>query len=197
MKKATFLTKVLSAVMTVSMCAVLVCTGIDREPVHEIKGVDSVGVTSCWVGNCGHKSKYTTYGSYSVNSRYTDYYYTGFYLDPGVTQSIDFSVSVSQSLSVGGEVGSDVAKVSLGYSGGTEVSVGVSQSVTNTAKTRRYAHLGVEREKRSNTVTVKKRTYNPTWHITAVNDYCTYSTTSVPVSCNVKTGCGLSLRSSR
>ncbi len=197
MKKATFLTKVLSAVMTVSMCAVLVCTGIDKGPAHEIKGVENVGVTSCWVGNCGHKSNYNTYGSYKVNSRSTTYYYTGYYLDPGVTHSISYSIAVSQSLSVGGEVGNDVAKASVGYTGGTEVTASVSQSITNNTKARKYAHLGVEKEKRSNTITVKKRTYNPTWHVTAVDRYCEYSTNNVSVSCTVKTGCGLSLRSSK
>lgn len=191
------LSKLLAAVMTVSMCAALFCAGVDTESTYVSAGVDNVGITKCWVGNCGHKSQYTSYGSYKVNSSYTNYYYTGFYLDPGVTQTIDFSVSVSQSLSVGGEVGSDVAKVSLGYTGGTEVSVGVSQSITNTATSRRYAHLGVEREVRSNTITVENRTYDPFWHLTAVNKYCEYETSKVNVSCNVKTGCGLSLRSYR
>lgn len=197
MRKKNLLSKLLAAVMAVSMCAALFCAGIDKESAYVSAEADNVGVTNCWVGNCGHKSTYTSYGSYKVNSRYTNYYYTGFYLDPGVTQTIDFNVSVSQSLSVGGEVGSDVAKVSVGYTGGTTVSVGVSQSITNTANVRRYAHLGVERESRSNTITVKKRTYNPYWHITAVNKYCEYETSKVSVSCNVKTGCGLSLRSSK
>lgn len=60
-------------------------------------------------------------------------------------------------------------------------------------KYRRYPHLGVEFADRNNNVTIKKRTYDPAWHLTATNKYCKFSTTVEKQSCKVKVAVGLSL----
>ena len=159
--------------------------------------LDNVGATKCWYGTCGHQSTSYSYPSFQKVATATSYYYTGYYLDPNVTQTVSFSQSVTQSMTVGGGIDGSVAKASVGFTGGTSKTFSVSQSITNASKSRKYAHIGVEFETRKNTVTKKTRTYNPTWHLTAVDRYCTFSTSTSNQTCKLATGCGLSLRASK
>lgn len=186
-------------------CALLFTSGAslsamakdDTVDVAQTVCMDNVGVTKCWLGTCGHSSVIYSFPlSYSKVTT-TGYYYTGFFLEPGVSQTVTFSKTVSQSMNISGGIDGEVAKASVGYTNGESKTFSVSQSVKNETSSRRYVHLGVEFENRSNTVTKKERTYNPTWHITAVDKYCTYSSNSYSQSCTVATGCGLSLRTSR
>ena len=185
--------------------AILFSTGLEAKAmahtnapaVAESVCLDNVGVTKCWLGTCGHKSKTYSYPSYTKGSTSTSYYYTGFYLDPGVTQTVTFSKTVSQSISIGAGVDGEVAKASLGFTGSTSKTLSVSQSIKNNTSKRKYAHLGVEFQNRSNTVTIKERTYNPAWHVTAINENCKFKTSTSKQSCKVATGCGLSLRASK
>ncbi len=187
---------VFSLMLLFSLCSVILFEQVDKTDSDSAVYLNNVGVTKCWKGTCGHKSKYYTYPAYTTTGRYTTYFHTGFYLEPGATQTISFSKTVSQSLNVGGNIGSDVAKASLGFSGGLQKTMSSSQSMKNNQKKRRYPHLGVEFANRKNTVTVKTRTYNPTWHVTAVNKNCKYSTQKANPTCKIAVACGLSLRSS-
>lgn len=185
-----------SLMLICSLCCVILFSKIDKADTDSTVYLNNVGVTKCWKGTCGHKSKYYSYPSYKTSGRYTIYYHTGYYLDPGATQMISFSKTVSKSLNLGGEIGNDVAKASLGYTGGKQTTMSASQSMTNNQKKRRYPHLGVEFANRTNTVTIKTRTYNPCWHITAKNKKCQYSTKTAYPNCTIAVACGLSLRSS-
>lgn len=159
--------------------------------------LNNVGVTKCWKGTCGHKSKTYTYPAYTVTKRGTVYHHNGSYLEPGATETVTISGSYTRSMNVSGGVDGDVAKASVGFSGSKTVAVSKSQSIKNTGKKRAYPHLGVEYETRTNTVTVKKRTYNPTWHITAKDKYCQFETKKETESCRINTSCGLSLLSTK
>lgn len=156
--------------------------------------LNNVGVTKCWKGTCGHKSTYYDYPAYSSSGRITTCYFTGYYLDPGVTQTVSYSKSVSQTMTIGGDISSNIAKASVGFSGGKTKTMTVSQSLKNTTKTRKYAHIGVECVNRSNTVTKKTRTYYPFQHLTATNKTCQYSIKKAYPKCKVPVASGLSLK---
>ncbi len=155
--------------------------------------LNNVGATKCWKATCGHKSKSYTYPAYKTSRRYTKYYHGGTYLDPGVSETVSISKTVSQSMNVSAGVDGEVAKASVGYTGGKSVSCSKSQTLKNGKKYRRYPHLGVEFADRNNNVTIKKRTYDPAWHLTATNKYCKFSTKVEKQSCKVKVAVGLSL----
>ena len=155
--------------------------------------LNNVGVTKCWKGTCGHKSKSYTFPAYTVSKRGTDYHHGGTYLEPGATETVTISGAYTRSMNVSGGVDGEVAKASVGFTGSNTVAVSKSQSITNHNKKRAYPHLGVEYEKRTNTVTVKTRTYNPIWHITAKDKYCQFKTSKETESCKINTACGLSL----
>ena len=185
------------------MSAVMIfATGMEAKAMNQSNAIaaeesvclDNVGATKCWMGTCGHKDKSYSYPSYS-KSTYTTYYYTGYFLEPGATQTVSYTKTVSQSMTIGGGIDGEVAKASVGFTGSTSKALSVSQSIKNESNSRKYAHIGVEFEKRTNKVTVTTRTYNPFWHVTAVNETCKFSTSTASQSCTVATGCGLSLKS--
>jgi len=161
-----------------------------------VLALDNVGVSKCWLATCGHKQvEYLVPPNYAFNNAGTLYYYTGFFLEPGVSQTVSFSQSVSQSLTVTGGVDVEVAKYSLGYTCGSTVTATVAQTVRNDSNKRKYVHLGVETQYRYTNIGKKVRTYSPAHDsLFDVNGTCTFSTTYHQQSCIAYSGCGLCLR---
>ncbi len=162
-----------------------------------VLALDNVGASKCWWMTCGHKdTEYLVPSSYAYNMS-TSYYYTHFFLEPGVSQTMTYSQSVSQSLSVTGGVDVEVAKYSLGYTCGSTTTASVSQTIRNDSNKRKYVHLGVEIQNRYITIGKTVRTYCPGRDLSNLfnfNGTCEFSTTYHQQSCSVYSGCGLCLR---
>ena len=165
------------------------CNSLQDDTIY----LNNVGATKCWKATCGHKSKSYSYKNYKVDKRGTDYHHGGTYLDPDATETFTISKTYMQSMNVSAGVDGEVAKASVGYSGSKSTTLSKTQTLKNTKKYRRYPHLGVEYQKRSNTVTIKKRTYDPAWHLKAKDKYCQFKTTTEKETCKVYTAVGLSL----
>lgn len=151
-------------------------------------------VTSCWACNlCGHKSHYYSYPNWSVQSKGTDYRYTKVYVEGGNSVTVTVSASYTSSFSTGLEFGRDLAKASLGFSGSETKGISISSTAVNTGTVRKYVHIGVEYANRRNTLTDRRRTYNPTWDPFGWNKYCTYNIYTCMPRGKIATGYGLTL----